>query len=972
MKVLTLVTIVVGAGFFLNLKGQDRSPVQLFDSAENYYRNAEYSEAAQLFEEAASLFIQRKDSASWAEASMRQGDALLSMGNVQEALDLFLFLLERTPENISKELNAQMYHFTGRAYRELEQYDKSKEIYLKGIELAEASGDSILIARLNNNISYPYLYSDEYDEALFHQIKAKSIYESIGQNYRLSFVLNGIFLTLRDLGLHKQAEKYIRQSLEIRKGFDNPNLLDIAYHNMAASYKSLGQIDSAIVNYQKSLELSRMLENPYDITQTLLNIGSLYKESGENETALLYFNEALEFNRKTNRPISIANNLSLIGRTAAEEEDYKTAESFYMDALSLLDEAEVPAKLAETYFNLARMEVGKGDLNKAEQYVEKGFLVLEKRKESSTVALGHRLKGEIFAEQGHFEKSLDEYKKYHKLYMTEGAATASIWPDIYLARAYQKTDSDSAFILANQAFKNIDETRNNVSGFTFKAGFFSEYAGFYSEVAGWHIEENQDFEKAFELVEGAKARVLMDELAEAESKLFDQLDESTLIRKRQMQKQIDKLYSQITESTDNTEKEQLRNELKDIEFRYQTLLNSLRREVPGLEDLKYPEPMTANEAMSLLDDETAVLEYSFANDKLIRFTITQDKLHADVFEAIEGVSAKEYLTNSIRSFRTFIVEEAPDEDFTLLYSTLIPDTKDLERKEISNFIIVPGGVISFVPFEALQKEDNYLIQSYNVKYLPSLSMYPFIKSPHRATNVELLALAGSGFEGSENGFTESRSQASFASLPSTLLEVDSIAVNFKETRLLKNEDVTEATLKSFDLSQFRYIHFATHAEIDEVNPSQSGLVLSKKTDVETLFGEDGHLNSTEISGLRLNADLVTLSACETGMGKVITGEGLLGLQRSFLTAGSSSVMVSLWNIFDRSTAVFMSSFYKSMLEHKAEDYGLWNQGLDAIGLYEHPLFDYKAKALREAKLAMIDHPYYNKPVHWAPFILIGK
>ncbi|MAL18623.1 MAG: hypothetical protein CL670_13065 [Balneola sp.] len=972
MKAILIFTFLCAVGFFSELMAQESSADSLFDIAEDYYTAGKYDDAIQYYTLSGEDYLQRDDSLGWVKTKLIQIDALISNGEVQQALDSGLDLSQQKPSDASLLTQARINYLIGWAYRLLEQYENSKEYYLQGIELVNASKDSLWIAYLNNNISYAYLYTDDYEKALFHLTKAKEVYEDLGRTRHLSSVLNGIFLTLSDLGLHKQAEKYIRASLEIRKEINNPNLLDIAYHNMATSHSRLGRRDSAIINYQKSLKLSRMLENPYDITQTLLNIGNLYEESGENETALLYYNEALEFNRQTNRPVSIANNLSMIAQLAVEEGDYSTAESFYMDALSLLEGGEVTAESAQIYFRLSEMELSRGDYNSAEKYLSDGFEIASNIDKTTLLAQGHKLKGEVYAMQGNFDSSLKEYKKYYKLNSNEGALSLSIWPAIHLARAYNRVESDSAFVLAKQVFENIDAVRNNVAGFTFKAGFFSEYAGFYNEVAEWYIVRKEDHNKAFELVEGAKARVLMDELAEAESKLFQQLDEATLIRKQQMQKQIDKLYGEIRESEDNTESEQLRNELKNLEFEYQTFLNTIRQKVPDLKAFEYPEPLRAGDAMDLLDDETAIFEYAFANDKLIRFLITQDAIEGTVIEQIGSQPAKTFLTQEIKKFREFIIDGTGEGEYEQLYNALIPGEDLLRSKGVRNFVVVPGGPISFVPFEALSKDGKYIIQTYNVKYLPSASIYPFIRPPHRTTSQELLALAGSGFEGGQEGITESSSQTSFASLPSTLLEVDSIAANFSTTRLLKNEDVTEATLKSFDLSQFRYIHFATHAEIDEINPSQSGLMLSKKMEVESLFGEDGHLNSTEISGLRLNADLVTLSACQTGMGKLINGEGLLGLQRSFLTAGSSSVMVSLWNIFDRSTSVFMSKFYKSVLEHKEEDYGIWNQSLDLVGLYEHPMFDYKAKALRDAKLAMIDHPYYNKPVHWAPFILIGK
>lgn len=959
---------------FLPINVEAQNAGSLFTSGQDLYKNAQYEQAANNFRESGQLFLQQKDSVNWVRSRYWYGDAMMSAGNIQEGLNALLSIDEHKPQQIPNDLKALIKNSIGWAYRQLEQYDNSKEYYLKAIELADMSDDSVLIGRLNNNISYPYLHSGDYERAFSYQKRAKEIYESTGEEYRLSFVLNGMFATLRELGLHTQANNYIRQSLAIREEIGNPNLLDIAYHNMAVSYNALGKPDSAIIYYHKSLELSRELGNPYDITQTLINIGGLYEYSGDYDNALAYYNEALETNYQTERPVSISKNLMRLAEVAIQNNDLENAENFYQEALTWLEKASAPQELADLYLNIAELKLEQENYAEAKNYVADAKNI-SRENYTSQLTQAHNVLGEIYREEGKLGESLVQYRKAYDLYSNRGISSR-ITPAMNLARAYSEVHSDSAFTFAEEAFTLIDSIRTNVAGLTFRSGFFREHAGFYNEVAEWYITQKNDPQKAFELVEAAKARVLMDELSEAQEDIYTALDKSTLIRKQQKAKQIDRLYGQLREAGSDEEYQTLHRELKDLEFEYQSFLNEIHAGNKQLKNFSYPQPIALSQIQQLLDSDTAILEFAFTEKGMIQLVITQKNIHGSYIHSVEHTDAKPFISEEVRSFRRSIIEGGEiaeiQEKGAALYETLIPSALSSKDNSFSNLVIIPDGPLSFLPFEALFDGSNYLVEDHLIKYLPSASIYPFIQSPHRITTKGLLALAGSGFDSEQNVTSPNRSQASFASLPSTLLEVDSIAVNFESSTLLKNEEVTEASLKSHDLSNFQFLHFATHANVDEINPSRSGLLLSKKADVESLFGEDGHLNSREISNLQLNADLVTLSACNTGMGPIVTGEGLIGLQRSFISAGASSVMVSLWSVFDRSTSKFMSTFYRSLLTHREEEYGLWNQTMDWFGFYEHPMIDYKTKAIRDAKLSLINHPYYNHPVHWAPFILIGK
>jgi CHAT domain-containing protein len=189
----------------------------------------------------------------------------------------------------------------------------------------------------------------------------------------------------------------------------------------------------------------------------------------------------------------------------------------------------------------------------------------------------------------------------------------------------------------------------------------------------------------------------------------------------------------------------------------------------------------------------------------------------------------------------------------------------------------------------------------------------------------------------------------FDPLPYARVEVKSIAAQFPKTaaQLCLGREATESSLKRERLERFSQIHFATHGLIDERVPARSGVILSLVGEKQ----EDGVLQMSEIFNLDLNADLVVLSACQSGLGKVVRGEGMVGLTRAVMYAGADSIVVSLWNVRDSSTAEFMKGFYRHLRAGKP-----------------------KAVALRQAKLDMLrsDKLAYRHPYFWAPFVLAGK
>jgi len=275
-------------------------------------------------------------------------------------------------------------------------------------------------------------------------------------------------------------------------------------------------------------------------------------------------------------------------------------------------------------------------------------------------------------------------------------------------------------------------------------------------------------------------------------------------------------------------------------------------------------------------------------------------------------------------------------------------------------LIVTDGALAYLPFEAIGERAK-LIDSFSVAYAPSASTAGALRdraAKRVPASKTLLAFGDPSLPGGRAPSAAMKSQVergfSFVALPNARGEVASISGLFApdSTRTYLGDAATESRLKAEPLSEYKYLHFAAHGYFDEDEPRRSGIVLAQVADPN----EDGFLQAREVMSLRLNSDMVTLSACQSGLGKLLAGEGVQGLARSFFHAGAQSVVVSLWNVDDQATAELMKRFYGSMRD-----------GLSPVRVKNF-------EALRRAKQALSRtvggrwrHPYY-----WAPFVLIGE
>ncbi|HBL62875.1 MAG TPA: hypothetical protein DDZ80_32250, partial [Cyanobacteria bacterium UBA8803] len=471
---------------------------------------------------------------------------------------------------------------------------------------------------------------------------------------------------------------------------------------------------------------------------------------------------------------------------------------------------------------------------------------------------------------------------------------------------------------------------------------------------------------------------LLELLTEANANIRQGVDPQLLAQERSLQQQLNDLdrrryeltSSQYSETALNRIKQNIDNTLSQLK----QLEAQIRVASPRYANLKYPQPLTLAEIQQqVLDDDTILLEYSLGPERSYLWAVTKNTITSYQLPNQKEIEA------AAQTFRVSLTQNSTatlETGIPLSQILLTPVAAQLGQKRL---LIVGDGVLQYIPFAALPLPSSpttpLLVQN-EIVTLPSASTIALQRQQlqNRSPAAKTLAvLANPVFSINDSRFTSNSPQqtpetpdnyalnraarnlgigenaTAFSPLPFTRTEAEKILALIPETQGLKaldfNASRTQATAP--DLAQYQMVHFATHGFLDSVNPELSGLVLS-------LFNEkgesqDGFLRLHDIFNLNLPAELVVLSACKTGLGENVKGEGIVGLTRGFMYAGARRVVVSLWSVNDLATSEVMSKFYQKMLE----------EGQNPV------------TALREAQLEMWNSAQWQSPYYWAAFTIQG-
>ncbi|MBW1802091.1 MAG: CHAT domain-containing protein, partial [Deltaproteobacteria bacterium] len=466
-----------------------------------------------------------------------------------------------------------------------------------------------------------------------------------------------------------------------------------------------------------------------------------------------------------------------------------------------------------------------------------------------------------------------------------------------------------------QALEVIEEQRSTIHTEANKIGFVGDKQQVYLRMVSNLIHLGRDRE-AFEYAERAKSRALVDMLAGRQQFA---VPEDTLEDTNRILEKLDRMEAE-NRVQDPGFSETRHNRQRGLAVR---LKKTLTETAPELASLVTVTPVQAKEIQSLIEEDETLVEYYYKNDQLFAFIVTRRDVKALRLKVAN-------LVNDIRALRDHIADPSST-SYEGVANRLYQDIWHPIAGRVTGerLIVVPHGALHYLPFCALYSGRDYLIDRFKIRILPSAGVMPFLHTRERGGREDNMLAYGNPDLG------DPKLDLAFAQD-----EAVRISKLWPRAEVLLRDQATESSLKSAG-GRFKQIHFATHGKFDIDEPlTASGLMLVRDHE------NDGFLSVGELYTLRLNADLVTLSACETALSEVTDGDEVIGFTRGFLYAGANSIVSTLWSVDDRATRDLMIEFYRRMRETS------------------------KMEALKEAQLMTKER--YGHPFYWAAFQLIGN
>jgi CHAT domain-containing protein/Tfp pilus assembly protein PilF len=928
-----------------------------------------------------------------------------SIGQQQKALEYCTQALPITREVKDRVGEVRTLTSIGLIYSSTGQQQKALEQYTQALPITREIKDRIGEARTLTSIGWVYSGIGQRQKALEYYNQALPITREIKDRIGEARTLTSIGQVYSSIGQRQKALEYYNRALPILREVKDRVGEVRTLTSIGSAYSSIGQPQKALEYYNQTLPITREIEDRIGETETLTSIGWVYIGIDQRQKALEYYNQALAISKEINNRNGEATTLIQIGIAYSHINPQKEL-GYYTQALPIFREVNNRSGEATTLTNIGEVYSDIGQQQKALEYHNQALPILREVKDRSGEALTLTSIGWVYNSIGQQQKALKYYNQALPILreVKDRSRDATILGSLaFIERS--RGNLQAALTHIEDAIKVIETTRTEIVSQEFRTSYFASQQGSYAlyidilmQLHKKQLSQGYDA-KALQVSERARARSLIDLLNESQTDIRQGVDPKLLEQEKNLQFQFNSLEKRRIEfysksptqgQTANSKpkydtpiagKPNFEQEYNTLSTQYQDLQAQIRANSPRYAALTQPKPLTLAELQQqVLDNNTVLIEYFLGKDRSYLWAVTSSGITSYELPKQTDIEAAAQRFQTVVSNPNAQPPEIAKAGTPLTQMLLGPVAKQLGQKRL---VIVSNGALQYLPFAALPAPSGskYLLMEHEIVTLPSASTLATLRkeiSGRKPATKGVAVFADPVFSATDPRVTQGPSStekktAQTGSIPDpfsvqTLRDASEEAgINFERLPGTRQEaqdilkllpantrtqaldfEANKSNVLNSNLSQYRIIHFATHGILNTNHPELSAVVLSLVD--RQGRKENGFLRLNDIFNLNLPSELVVLSACETGRGQNISGEGLIGLTRGFMYAGTPRVVASLWQVNDESTAVLMTRFYKAMLE----------KGLPP------------AAALRAAQLELQKQPQWQSPHYWAAFTLQGE
>jgi CHAT domain-containing protein len=873
------------------------------------------------------------------------------LGNKKEALDYYLKALDVGRASGSKEAEGIALSFLGKYYVSESPLEKGLNYIKQAMPLLiesknNASEELDIVFTLHQLAGEDTKALDYFNEIL---TLAKSAQNEVSEGNILRLI-GMLHWYLND---EPRALDYYLQSLRLLQKVDDRRAVQMTLNNIALAYTQLGEFDRARTYLGEALTMSRSNNDRPNEAVTLINLGRLDLAAGSDMSARGKFSSAAEIARTLNdgktEAMAVGNVCTTYNLPEEKEQRFKC----YLDSLKRLQDLKEDSWIVSILFNLAFHYKDRGQKQQAfDSYTQALSLSTKLNDQQSTINILNSLA--LFElDRGNLQQA--------------------------------RVDAESAIQILESSRGRIGSSELQGYYFGTRAYVYKTYIHILMESHRQQPAAGYDL-RALQASERGRARSLVEKLREAGGSTRQPVDKQLLEREQSLEAQLNaKAFRRIellAMKDTELEAKALALEIEVLMAELENVRGQIRQKSPR--NFIEPTNLTVQQIQALLDQDTVILEYSLGEEASYLWAITSTSITSHVLPKASEVTTAALELYDMLARRNPVSSEMLSSARNLSQMLLAPIAPQLQKKRV---VVVGDGALQSLPFATLPNPTAARRQS---GYVPLILTNEFINLPSIATLVALRTQTGSRkpapgdvaviadpvFSAQDQRVLK-RSQASvvaptnilsqlmqrvvektsaerdgdnLARLPGSRREAEAIAALLPSGKVRKILDFNSSRdlVKREELAGYRNLLFATHALIDNTHPELTAIVLSLVD--QNGNPTDGYLRLHEIQNLNLSADLVVLSACSTGLGKDVEGEGLIGLTQGFIYAGAARVVVSLWKVDDDATAELMIKFYKGMLKEGKRP----------------------AEALRAAQVEMLKSDQWKSPHYWAAFVLQGE